>query len=188
MSVQPPSLDSLFHPQSVAVFGASATPGSVGNILMRNLLENAFGGVIFPINPKHRAVQCVHCYPNCAKGETTMFDRVILRGTEGGLKGQMLVLENEMKYILGRSRNCSLLLPDPHLLISRYHCQIKISAPYVHIQDLGSLNGTYVNRERIEETDLTGGDEVQVGKFWLVFLLGPRSQAELGGGGAQVGG
>ena len=116
---------------------------------MRNLLENAFGVVIFPINPKHRAVQGVHCYPNCAKGGTTMFDRVILRGTEGGLKGQMLVLENEMKYILGRSRDCSLFLHDPHLLISRYHCQITISAPYVHIQDLGSLNGTYVNGEKI---------------------------------------
>ena len=37
--------------------------------------------------------------------------------------------------------------------------------------------------ERIEEMDLTGGDEVQVGKFRLVFLLGPRSQAEFGGGG-----
>jgi hypothetical protein len=45
-----------------------------------------------------------------------------------------------------------------------------------------------VNRERIEEMDLTGGDEVQVGKFRLQFLLGPRSQAEHGGGGAQVGG
>ena len=56
------------------------------------------------------------------------------------------------------------------------------------VRDVGSLNGTYVNRERIEETDLTGGDEVQVGKFRLVFLLGPYSQAEHGGGGAQVGG
>ena len=59
-------LDSLFRPQSVAVFGASATPGSVGNILMRNLLENPFGGVVFPINPKRRSVQGVHCYPNLA--------------------------------------------------------------------------------------------------------------------------
>jgi acetyltransferase len=60
------ALDSLFRPQSVAVFGASATPGSVGNILMRNLLENPFGGVVFPINPKRRAVQGVLCYPNLA--------------------------------------------------------------------------------------------------------------------------
>ena len=45
------------------------------------------------------------------------------------------------------------------------------------MRDVGSLNGTYVNRERIEEAELTGGDEVQIGKFRLLFLtsqdLGP---------------
>jgi acetyltransferase len=58
------SLEPFFRPRSVAVFGASATPGSVGNILMRNLLENPFGGVVQPINPKRKAVQGVHCYPD----------------------------------------------------------------------------------------------------------------------------
>ncbi|MHB8457502.1 MAG: FHA domain-containing protein, partial [Acidimicrobiales bacterium] len=38
------------------------------------------------------------------------------------------------------------------------------------VRDVGSLNGTYVNRERIDEVTLTSGDEVQVGKFKLVFL------------------
>lgn len=47
----------------VAVIGASATPGSVGSILMRNLLDHPFGGVVFPINPKRRAVHGVFCYP-----------------------------------------------------------------------------------------------------------------------------
>jgi pSer/pThr/pTyr-binding forkhead associated (FHA) protein len=55
------------------------------------------------------------------------------------------------------------------------------------VRDVGSLNGTYVNQERIEEAPLTGGDEVQVGKFRLVFLTGRRPQYERGGGGAQVG-
>ncbi|HEY7328985.1 MAG TPA: bifunctional acetate--CoA ligase family protein/GNAT family N-acetyltransferase [Gemmataceae bacterium] len=66
MTVLRSSLESLFRPQSVTVFGASANAGSVGNILMRNLLENPFGGVVFPINPKRRAVQGVCCYPNLA--------------------------------------------------------------------------------------------------------------------------
>jgi pSer/pThr/pTyr-binding forkhead associated (FHA) protein len=51
---------------------------------------------------------------------------------------------------------------------------------------VGSLNGTYVNRERIEEAGLAGGDEVQIGKFRLLFLT-PRSP-EMGrrrGSGAQ---
>jgi len=60
------SLDPFFRPRSIAVFGASVTPGSVGNILMRNLLENPFGGVVLPINPKRKTVQGVHCYPNLA--------------------------------------------------------------------------------------------------------------------------
>jgi pSer/pThr/pTyr-binding forkhead associated (FHA) protein len=82
-----------------------------------------------------------------------MFDRIILRGTEGGLKGQAFVLENETKNVLGRSRDCSLLIPDPRLQISRYHCRIKVSAPFVAIQDLGSLNGTYLNGAKIGQRD-----------------------------------
>src|SRR5213593_1927411 len=62
MPVVARSLDPIFRPESVAVFGASATPGSVGSILMRNLLENPFGGVVYPINPKRRAVHGVHCH------------------------------------------------------------------------------------------------------------------------------
>jgi acetyltransferase len=58
------SLDPIFKPQSVAVVGASASPGSVGSILMRNLMENPFGGVVYPVNPKRKAVHGVLCYPS----------------------------------------------------------------------------------------------------------------------------
>ncbi len=58
------SLHPLFHPDTVALIGASGTPGSVGSILMRNLMENPFNGVVYPINPKRRAVHGVHCYSN----------------------------------------------------------------------------------------------------------------------------
>jgi len=54
----------LFRPESIAVVGASATAGSVGSILMRNLMANPFGGVVYPVNPKRRAVHGVYCYPN----------------------------------------------------------------------------------------------------------------------------
>ncbi len=66
MAILHSSLDSLFRPRSVAVFGASANAGSVGNILLRNLLENPFGGIVFPINPKRSVVQGIACYPNLA--------------------------------------------------------------------------------------------------------------------------
>jgi acetyltransferase len=60
------SLDPLFHPKSVAVLGATETPGSVGSILVRNLLATPFSGVVFPINPKRRSVHGVYCYPKMA--------------------------------------------------------------------------------------------------------------------------
>jgi acetyltransferase len=61
------SLDAFFRPRAVAVLGASATPGKLGSILMRNLLGSPFGGVVYPVNPKRHAVHGVHCYPGLAE-------------------------------------------------------------------------------------------------------------------------
>ncbi len=58
------SLDPVFHPESIAVIGASATPGSVGNILIHNLTSSPFNGVIYPVNPRRRAIRGIHCYPS----------------------------------------------------------------------------------------------------------------------------
>jgi pSer/pThr/pTyr-binding forkhead associated (FHA) protein len=44
------------------------------------------------------------------------------------------------------------------------------------IRDVGSLNGTYLNRERIEEATLANGDELQIGKFRLVFFSGTAGE------------
>lgn len=66
MSVFRHSLDPIFKPRSVAVVGASATPGSVGSILVHNLLGNPFGGVVYPINPKRKSVHGVRCYADLA--------------------------------------------------------------------------------------------------------------------------
>ena len=55
------------------------------------------------------------------------------------------------------------------------------------MRDVGSLNGTYVNRERIEEAELTGGDEVQIGKFRLVFLPAARRRRPPAAEGAASG-
>src|SRR5215510_390135 len=66
MATLPHSLDPIFRPRSVAVVGASATPGSVGSILIRNLIANPFGGVVYPVNPKRHAVHGVRCHPDLA--------------------------------------------------------------------------------------------------------------------------
>ena len=68
----------------------------------------------------------------------------------------------------GRHPDSDIFLDD--ITVSRRHAEIaKASGGYV-VRDVGSLNGTYLNRERIDEAPLQNGDEVQVGKFKLVFF------------------
>ena len=107
---------------------------------------------------------------------------VVRRGPNAGSR---FLLDSDLTLV-GRHPESDIFLDD--VTVSRRHAEFYRQGGRFTVRDVGSLNGTYVNRERIEETDLAGGDEVQVGKFRLVFLLGPRSQAEHGGGGSQVGG
>ena len=133
--------------------------------------------------------------PDVDFGDESVADAVILdtlpAGTallvvrRGPNAGSRFLLDSDLTLV-GRHPDSDIFLDD--VTVSRRHAEFYRSGSHFTVRDVGSLNGTYVNRERIEETDLIGGDEVQVGKFRLVFLLGPRSQAEHGGGGAQVGG
>jgi len=58
--------------------------------------------------------------------------------------------------------------------VSRRHAEFHRGGSGFTVRDVGSLNGTYVNRERVESATLSNGDEVQIGKFRLVFIAGPR--------------
>ncbi|HEY7876065.1 MAG TPA: FHA domain-containing protein, partial [Actinomycetota bacterium] len=61
------------------------------------------------------------------------------------------------------------------ITVSRRHAEIRRgdgSSDRFSLHDVGSLNGTYVNRERVEDAGLRSGDEIQIGKFKLVFLTG----------------
>ena len=64
--------------------------------------------------------------------------------------------------------------------VSRRHAEFRRTAQGYEVSDVGSLNGTYVNREPIESSTLSNGDEVQVGKFRLVFLTGNQPVGESG--------
>jgi pSer/pThr/pTyr-binding forkhead associated (FHA) protein len=68
----------------------------------------------------------------------------------------------------GRHPESDIFLDD--ITVSRRHAEFVGQNGGYSIRDVGSLNGTYVNRERIEEAVLTTGDEVQIGKFKLVYL------------------
>jgi len=61
--VPPVDLEPLFAPHSIAVVGASRTPGSVGNAIMQNLVYGGFTGVIYPVNPKARSILGNRCVP-----------------------------------------------------------------------------------------------------------------------------
>ena len=82
--------------------------------------------------------------------------------------GSRFVLEQDV-VTAGRHPKSDIFLDD--VTVSRRHAEIVRTADGYAVRDVGSLNGTYLNRERIErEVRLSNGDEVQVGRFKLVFL------------------
>jgi hypothetical protein len=75
----------------------------------------------------------------------------------------------------GRHPDSDIFLDD--ITVSRRHAVIERSGDGFIVRDAGSLNGTYVNRERVDEARLRTGDELQIGRFRLSFVLGePRER------------
>jgi pSer/pThr/pTyr-binding forkhead associated (FHA) protein len=132
------------------------------------------GGVLGPPN----ADTTITLHPVDAQGEAgddeltvTLSDRpsgshllVVKRGPNAGTR---YVLDSDVTRA-GRHPESDIFLDD--ITVSRRHAEFVGRDGAYSIRDVGSLNGTYVNRERIEEAILTTGDEVQIGKFKLVYL------------------
>ena len=108
---------------------------------------------------------------------------LVMRGPNAGSR---FLLDDDLTTA-GRHPDSHIFLDD--VTVSRRHAEFCRRGASFTVRDVGSLNGTYVNRERIEETELAGGDEVQIGKFRLLFLtsqdLGPAPSADRRGRGAQ---
>jgi len=85
----------------------------------------------------------------------------------GGRAGESFFLSEE-RTLIGRSPECDVFLDD--VTVSRRHSQIERNGERFTIEDLGSLNGTFVNRRRIESAELEDDDELQIGKYRLTFL------------------
>ena len=75
---------------------------------------------------------------------------------------------------VGRHPESDIFLDD--VTVSRRHAEFVREGGGFLVRDVGSLNGTYLDRERIDSAGLAGGDEVQIGKYRLVFLAGARSE------------
>jgi hypothetical protein len=85
----------------------------------------------------------------------------------GGRAGESFFPDGE-RTLIGRSPECDVFLDD--VTVSRKHAELVRDGETFTITDLGSLNGTFVNRKRIESTELEDDDEVQIGKYRLTFL------------------
>ncbi len=100
-------------------------------------------------------------------------DRVSSQGaslvirTGGGRGGETFPLDTDRSTI-GRNPDAEVFLDD--VTVSRNHAMLVQRPDGMYIDDLGSLNGTYVNKHRIESHRLVDGDELQVGKYKLTFL------------------
>ena len=86
----------------------------------------------------------------------------------GGRAGETFPPEGE-RTTIGRSPDCEIFLDD--VTVSRKHAVLTRRDGKFLIEDLGSLNGTFLNRHRIETAELNDGDELQIGKYRLMFLL-----------------
>ncbi len=90
---------------------------------------------------------------------------VVTRGSDEGVR---FMLEADVTTA-GRSPESDIFLDD--VTVSRRHAEFLTRDLVTTVRDVGSLNGTYVNRTRIEEARLSSGDEVQIGKFKLLYLM-----------------
>jgi pSer/pThr/pTyr-binding forkhead associated (FHA) protein len=91
---------------------------------------------------------------------------VVRRGNDEGARFPL----EQPETTVGRHPESDVFLDD--ITVSRKHAVFVTEGQVTSVRDAGSLNGTYVNRERIDEAVLASGDEVQVGKFKLVYLRG----------------
>lgn len=95
--------------------------------------------------------------------------QALLMVKRGPNAGSTFMLEGEVTTV-GRNPDSDVFLDD--VTVSRRHAEVRRRDGGFFVHDVGSLNGTYVNGERVDLTRLASGDEVQIGRFKLVFFQG----------------
>jgi hypothetical protein len=117
--------------------------------------------VTFPVSGETGEAKAADAEPTLEEGGV-----VVIR-SGGGRSGESFPVAGE-RVTIGRSPDASVFLDD--VTVSRNHALLVRRRDGLYIDDLGSLNGTYVNRRRIESQRLQHGDELQVGKYKLTYL------------------
>jgi hypothetical protein len=99
-------------------------------------------------------------------GQVTARGPALVIRAGGGRVGESFAVEGE-RMSIGRRPDSAIFLDD--VTVSRDHALLINRGDQWHLDDCGSLNGTYVNRSRIDSQRLEDGDEVQIGKYKLTF-------------------
>lgn len=94
-------------------------------------------------------------------------DRAMVVVHRGANKGSRYLISEERTSI-GRSPESEIFLDD--VTVSRSHAVIERNGSTFALNDLGSLNGTYINNQSLKTSPLSSGDEIQIGKFHLIFV------------------
>ena len=138
-------------------------------------------------NPE-AANYCSRCGALLVKGETVETTQALtadevgdlVSDEVGGIDGPALVVRAGggragetfrpagARTRIGRSPDCDIFLDD--VTVSRNHAVLVEENGEFHVEDQGSLNGTFVNRKRIDRAPLHEGDELQVGKYRMTFI------------------
>ena len=90
----------------------------------------------------------------------------VLLATQGPAAGSRFEL-SDARVTLGRHSESDIFLDD--ITVSRRHAEVYRDGLVRRVKDMGSLNGTYLNSRRVEDAGLKNGDELQVGRFKLVY-------------------
>ena len=100
-------------------------------------------------------------------------DKAMVVVHRGANKGSRYLISEERTSI-GRSPESEIFLDD--VTVSRSHAVIERNGSTFALNDLGSLNGTYINNQSLKTSSLTSGDEIQIGKFHLIFVSARKTK------------
>jgi hypothetical protein len=143
--------------------GAGETPGETTATI-------SFGGPSKAEHPEERPLD----EEDAAAVDALPAGSALLVVQRGPSAGSRFLLDTDL-VTAGRHPDSAIFLDD--VTVSRRHAEFRRGPGGYAVADVGSLNGTYVNRDRIDEVTLQGGDEVQIGKYRLVYFA---SQAGAG--------
>ncbi|NYG55959.1 FHA domain-containing protein [Nocardioides perillae] len=145
--------------------GAAASSGSPAEPVTESTATITFGAPESAADSSDRQLAPV----DAAAVDALPPGHALLVVQRGPGAGSRFLLDLDVVTV-GRHPDSEIFLDD--VTVSRRHAEFLRSGSDFTVRDAGSLNGTYVNRDRIDEVRLADGDEVQVGKYRLVFFAG----------------